>query len=156
MERIEFISKSPYDTWDIGEQIGKQAKKGDLFIIYGELGSGKTQLVKGIARGIGVADWQYVVSPSFTIINIYEGNHSLCHVDLYRLEPHEVIDINVEEFLNESVVVVEWAERGKWWNGAIKIFIDSTGEMERKITMEVEDVSRAEIWRHISEKYREN
>jgi len=156
MERIEFISNSPSDTWDIGEHIGKQAKSGDLFMLYGELGSGKTQLVKGIARGIDVVDWQYVVSPSFTIINIYEGIYSLCHIDLYRLDPQEVVHLDLEEFLNKGIVVVEWAERGIWWDGVIKIFIDIAGEMQRIIRMEVDDVSRAEIWRHISERYTEN
>jgi tRNA A37 threonylcarbamoyladenosine biosynthesis protein TsaE len=67
MERIEFISRSPSDTWDIGEHIGKYAKCGDLYALYGELGAGKTQLVKGIARGIGVKDWLYVVDITFTM-----------------------------------------------------------------------------------------
>jgi tRNA threonylcarbamoyladenosine biosynthesis protein TsaE len=75
-----------------------------------ELGSGKTQLVKGIARGIGVVDWEYVVSPSFTIMNIYEGNLRLCHVDLYRIEGTEMDDLNLEEFLQKGIVVVEWAK----------------------------------------------
>jgi len=71
VEKKEFISKSPSDTWNIGEYVGKQAIAGDIYALHGELGSGKTQLVKGIARGIGVVDWEYVVSPSFTIMNIY-------------------------------------------------------------------------------------
>jgi len=154
MERIEFISKQPSDTWDIGDHIGKQAIKGDLFILYGDLGSGKTQLVKGIARGIGVNDWEYVVSPSFTIINIYEGNITLCHVDLYRLESSDVEQLDLEEFLTMGIIVVEWGERGTWWDGAIKIYIDVIDETQRRILMEVNDVSRAKIWRHISEGFR--
>ena len=71
---------------DIGDYIGRNAVPGNLYALYGELGSGKTQLVKGIARGIGVPDWEYVVSPSFTIMNLYEGTFMLCHVDLYRVE----------------------------------------------------------------------
>ncbi len=135
MEKKEFISKSPSETWDIGEYIGKQAQPGDLYALYGELGSGKTQLVKGIARGIGVADWEYVVSPSFTIMNLYEGNFTLCHVDLYRIEGAEVDDLNIEEFLQKGIVVVEWAERGCWWNNNIEVRIENTGEKERKIVI---------------------
>jgi tRNA threonylcarbamoyladenosine biosynthesis protein TsaE len=135
MEKKEFISKSPSDTWDIGEYIGKQARPGELYALHGELGAGKTQLVKGIARGIGVADWEYVVSPSFTIMNIYEGDLPLCHVDLYRIEGAEVDDLNVEEFLQKGIVVVEWAERGDWWNNNIEVRVENTGEKERKIVI---------------------
>jgi tRNA threonylcarbamoyladenosine biosynthesis protein TsaE len=135
VEKKEFISKSPSDTWDIGEYIGKQARPGDLYTLYGELGSGKTQLAKGIARGIGVADWEYVVSPSFTIMNIYEGDFSLCHVDLYRIESAEVDDLSLEEFLQKGIVVVEWAERGCLWNDNIEVHVESTGEKERKIVI---------------------
>jgi len=135
VEKKEFISKSPSDTWDIGEYIGKQARPGDLYALYGELGAGKTQLVKGIARGIGVADWEYVVSPSFTIMNIYEGDLPLCHVDLYRIEGAEVDDLNLEEFLQKGIVVVEWAERGDWWNDNIEVHVENTGEKERKIVI---------------------
>jgi len=135
VEKKEFISKSPSDTWYIGEYIGKQAIIGDIYALHGELGSGKTQLVKGIARGIGVVDWEYVVSPSFTIMNIYEGNLRLCHVDLYRIEGTEMDDLNLEEFLQKGIVVVEWAERGIWWNRNIEIHVENTGENERKIVI---------------------
>jgi len=135
VERKEFISKSPSDTWNIGEYIGKQAIAGDIYALHGELGSGKTQLVKGIARGIGVVDWEYVVSPSFTIMNIYEGNLLLCHVDLYRIEGAEMDDLNLEEFLQKGIVVVEWAERGTWWDRNIEIHVENTGENERKIVI---------------------
>ncbi len=135
MGKREFISKSPSDTWNIGEYVGKQAKAGDLYALHGELGSGKTQLVKGIARGIGVVDWEYVVSPSFTIMNIYEGDLLLCHVDLYRIVGAEMDDLNLEEFLQKGIVVVEWAERGVWWNRNVEVHVESTGENERKIVI---------------------
>lgn len=135
MEKREFISKSPSETWDIGEYIGKQAQPGDLYTLYGELGTGKTQLAKGIARGIGVADWEYVVSPSFTIMNVYEGKFPFCHVDLYRIGGSEVDDLNLEEFLDTGIVVVEWAERGLWWGNNIEVYVENTGENERKIVI---------------------
>jgi len=134
MAKIEFTSKSPSETWEIGEQIGRRAKRGDLYAIYGELGAGKTQFVKGIAKGLGVEDWLYVVSPSFTIMNIYEGNDTnLCHVDLYRIDDSEFEPLSIEEFLEDGVVAVEWAERARWWDGIIQVDIEIMGEEERKI-----------------------
>jgi tRNA threonylcarbamoyladenosine biosynthesis protein TsaE len=136
MAKTEFTSRSPSETWEIGEQIGRRAKRGDLYAIYGELGAGKTQFVKGIAKGLGVEDWLYVVSPSFTIMNIYEGNDTkLCHVDLYRIEDSEFEPLSIEEFLEGGVVAVEWAERAHWWHGIIKVDIEIMGEEERKITI---------------------
>jgi tRNA threonylcarbamoyladenosine biosynthesis protein TsaE len=135
MEEKEFISKSPSDTLDIGEMLGKTAKKGDLYAVYGELGAGKTQLVKGVARGIGVKDWQYVLSPSFTIMNIYEGDINLCHVDLYRIDGGEVEYFALEEFLENGIVVVEWAQRAKWQNEVIRIEIEAVSDEERRIVV---------------------
>ena len=135
MEKKEFISSSPSDTWDIGERIAKDAKQGDLYALYGELGAWKTQFVKGLARGIGVRDWQHVVSPSFTIMNLYEGALNLCHVDLYRIERDEVGDFELERFLETGVVVIEWAERAAWPEGTIKVNIEVISEEERKIVI---------------------
>ncbi len=138
MEGTEFISRSPYETIQIGEKIGQTLSPGDLVLITGELGSGKTQLVKGIARGLGVLDWMYVLSPSFTLVNIYEGERfPLFHVDLYRISEKEVADLFLEEMLDEGAVVVEWADRTKWDNYAMKINIDVIGEAERRITVKV-------------------
>ena len=134
MAKIEFISRSPSETWDIGEGIGKEARRGELYAVYGDLGAGKTQFVKGIARGLGVEDWLYVVSPSFTIMNLYEGkSETLCHVDLYRIESDEYEPLSVEEYLDQGIGVVEWAERATWWPGVIKVYIETMGEEERKI-----------------------
>ena len=68
---------------------------GDLFLLYGELGAGKTQLVKGLAKGIGVSDWEYVLSPSFALVGVYEGRIGLCHADLYRLEGSDARQLRV-------------------------------------------------------------
>lgn len=147
MERIEFISRSPSDTVGIGEHIGRFSKIGDLFLLYGELGAGKTQFVKGLAKGLDVPDWEYVVSPSFTLLNTYAGRCGLCHVDLYRLERVDAEGLGIEESLDEGVVAVEWAEKSSWWNSPIKVNIAFTSDEERSIILEVDDVSRAKIWR---------
>ena len=135
MEEIEYISTNPSETLEIGARIGSASKPGDLYAIYGDLGAGKTQLVKGIARGIGVPDWEYVVSPTFTLMNVYDGDMTLCHVDLYRLESGDLADLDIEEFLAGGIVAVEWAERFSWWDGVIRIRIEITGEMHRKIVI---------------------
>lgn len=136
MEKKEYISKSPSDTWDIGEYTGRSIKKGDIITLYGELGVGKTQFAKGIARGIGVKDWLYVVSPSFTLMNNYEGSEfDMCHVDLYRIERGEVDALQMEEFLYNGIVVVEWAERADCWNGVIRVDIEAVDEDERRISV---------------------
>ena len=135
MRKTEYISKDPSDTIQIGESIGLAARAGQLYAVYGDLGAGKTQLVKGIARGLGVPDWEYVVSPTFTLMNVYEGNMTLCHVDLYRLESGDLPDLNMEEFLADGIVVVEWAERSPWWEGVIGVHIEITGETGRKIVI---------------------
>ncbi len=152
MERIEFTSKSPSETIGIGTHIGESARIGDLFLLYGELGAGKTQLVKGLARGIGVEDWQYVLSPSFTLMNVYEGGITLCHVDLYRLDGDDVETLDIEDFLDKGIVAVEWAERFPSWQNAIKVTVQVTNEQERTIVMEVDDVGRAQVWRHFGRK----
>ena len=137
MERREFISRRPSDTWAIGELIGRTAKRGELYAIYGELGTGKTQLVKGIAKGMGVDDWEYVLSPSFTIMNRYDGKeYPLWHIDLYRIEADEIEDLQIEELLEEGVVVVEWAERRDWGKWVIRVEIEVIEDDERRIVIE--------------------
>ncbi|MEN6616789.1 MAG: tRNA (adenosine(37)-N6)-threonylcarbamoyltransferase complex ATPase subunit type 1 TsaE [Syntrophorhabdus sp.] len=135
MQRTEYTSNDPFDTILIGELIGRGARAGEIYAVYGDLGAGKTQLVKGIARGINVPDWEYVVSPSFTLMNIYEGRIILCHVDLYRLENIDVPDLDIEEFLSEGIVVVEWAQRASWGEDVTRVHIEICGEKERKIVI---------------------
>jgi tRNA threonylcarbamoyladenosine biosynthesis protein TsaE len=148
VERIEFTSRSPSETWDIGEHLGRHARRGDCYALYGDLGAGKTQLVKGIARGLGVSDWEYVLSPSYTLMNVYEGSCTLCHADLYRIDGAEAEDLDMDGYLESGIVVAEWAERTVWPEETIKVHIDGVGEEDRIIRLEVQDVSRAEIWRN--------
>ena len=123
-----------------------------MFLLYGELGSGKTQFVKGLAKGLDVPDWEHVLSPSFTLLNAYAGRLGLCHVDLYRLESVDVNELGIEEHLDDAVVAVEWAEKSLWWDNTIKVSITVTSEEERLIVLEVADAGRAEVWRDIRRK----
>jgi len=106
------ISHSPLETEALGEQWGKAAQPGLLIALCGDLGAGKTQLVKGLARGLGIT--ARVQSPTFALINSYaEGRLPLFHLDLYRLDtPQQVVAAGLEEYLNSTgVAVIEWAER---------------------------------------------
>jgi len=107
-----FISHSPAETESLGEKFGRAAERGFVFALSGELGAGKTQLVKGIARGLGIS--ARVHSPTFTLVNEYGGGRlKLFHLDLYRLESRgQILSAGLEEFLQpDGVAVIEWAER---------------------------------------------
>ncbi|MFH1645270.1 MAG: tRNA (adenosine(37)-N6)-threonylcarbamoyltransferase complex ATPase subunit type 1 TsaE [Candidatus Omnitrophota bacterium] len=108
-------SYSAKETEVIGEKIGLLLEKGDFLALRGELGSGKTTLTKGIARGLEIEKPEYVNSPSFVIANEYRGKINLYHFDLYRLD--DLVDIEylgVEDYLEgDGVVVIEWADKMK-------------------------------------------
>ena len=107
-----FISHSPTETEALGESWGRVAATGWVIGLCGELGAGKTQLVRGLARGLGSP--QRVHSPTFTLVNVYTGGRfTLFHIDLYRLESRDqIIAAGIEEYFNPAgVAVIEWAER---------------------------------------------
>ena len=107
-----FISHSPAETEALGEQWGRAAQRGWVFALSGELGAGKTQLVRGIARGLGVPG--RVHSPTFTLVNEYSGGRlPLFHLDLYRLDtPEQIHGAGLDDYLqSDGVTVIEWAER---------------------------------------------
>lgn len=132
-----YISKSVEDTMKAGEKLAGRLKKGDLVAMIGDLGSGKTVLTKGIAKGLGVKNARYVNSPTFVIIKEYKGKLPLYHFDLYRLDHPGILDSeNFEEyFYGDGITVVEWADKikgllpKKRW----KVKISVTGESKRKI-----------------------
>jgi tRNA threonylcarbamoyladenosine biosynthesis protein TsaE len=107
------ISKSPEETLKVGELIGEILEPGDIVALIGELGSGKTCLTQGIARGLRVPDQLRVTSPTFTLINEYPGRIPLIHLDTYRLAgSQDLADMGYEEyFFGNNVVVIEWAEK---------------------------------------------
>jgi tRNA threonylcarbamoyladenosine biosynthesis protein TsaE len=108
-----FYTSSPEETIQLGQFIGEVLKPGSVIGLCGELGTGKTHLIKGLARGLGVDERYYVTSPSFTIINEYPGRIPLNHLDLYRLEnTDQMEELGYEEyFYREGVTVIEWAEK---------------------------------------------
>jgi tRNA threonylcarbamoyladenosine biosynthesis protein TsaE len=107
----EFVTKSTDETIALGERIGALLQEGDVLVLRGDLGAGKTQLTKGIAAGMGVTD--DVTSPTFTIQMVYEGTElPLYHFDLYRLsDPDEYWAAGLDEFVGgDGVALVEWPQ----------------------------------------------
>ena len=107
---LKLITESAEETSKIGEQLGMLLNKGNIVCLSGDLGAGKTAFTKGIAKGMGVED--YVTSPTYTIINEYEGRLPLFHFDVYRLnDVEEMYELGYEEyFFGDGVVVLEWAD----------------------------------------------
>jgi tRNA threonylcarbamoyladenosine biosynthesis protein TsaE len=106
-------SSSVEETRQIGQIIGEMAEAGTIIALEGDLGSGKTVLVQGIAKGLKVPETVYVTSPSYTLVNEYPGMIPLFHLDLYRLSDLDFEDIGLYDILDSSsaVIAVEWAER---------------------------------------------
>jgi tRNA threonylcarbamoyladenosine biosynthesis protein TsaE len=110
----EIITRSELDTEGAGARLAESLRGGDVVLLHGELGAGKTAFTRGLARGLGI-DPAEVSSPTFTLVQEYHGRLTLYHVDLYRLEEREVDDLGLDELvLGDGVVVIEWAER---WRG---------------------------------------
>ena len=124
------------ETIALGERLATQLQRGDVLALSGELGAGKTALVKGIARGLGIA--QDVTSPTFTLIHEYRGGRlPLFHLDLYRLDSAgQALTIGIEDYLDpDGVTVIEWAEKIETLlpERAIQIRIECLGETGRRI-----------------------
>lgn len=112
MAGLKLISHSPEQTQRLGTNLGKLTQAGDIFLLCGDLGSGKTCLTQGIAWGLAIKE--YAFSPSFVLVREYSGRLPLYHIDLYRLDHiEEIIDLGLDEyFYGDGVCVVEWAEKG--------------------------------------------
>ncbi|HEY4408811.1 MAG TPA: tRNA (adenosine(37)-N6)-threonylcarbamoyltransferase complex ATPase subunit type 1 TsaE [Acidimicrobiia bacterium] len=107
---MKVVTRSVEETRALGEELGRDVLvAGDVVVLTGELGAGKTALAQGVGRGLAVDG--PVVSPTFTLVREYDGRVHLCHVDLYRLERmNEIHDLGLEEHLDESVTLIEWGE----------------------------------------------
>ena len=129
-------TRSEEETFELARRMAAGFKGTEVVLLTGELGAGKTVFAKGLAAGAGVAATDRVSSPSFTLVNIYEGRWRIFHVDLYRLEREsDILDLGWEDFLGEGIVVVEWAERLTLPVDGIRIRIETTGDDERRITI---------------------
>lgn len=137
----DFVSTSEQETFDLGTAIGGQLTGGEILLLNGSLGAGKTVLVKGIAHALGV-DEEEVTSPSFTLVNPYQGRLALYHIDLYRLGdgPQAAHAVDLDEILRDekAIVIVEWAERmGQYHlpSDVWRISIAGDGDAPRRINI---------------------
>ena len=136
MSSESIVTGSEEETSAAGAALGARLHAGDVVLLFGDLGAGKTAFVRGLARGLGAAP-EEVSSPTFTLVQEYPGRVTLYHVDLYRLEPAEVDDLGLEELvLGEGVVAIEWAER---WTGrpddVHEVRLEEAGEDRRRVTI---------------------
>ncbi len=141
MKQVHYITNSQEETFDVGYELGKKAKKGDIFGLIGDLGTGKTILAKGIAKGLGINE--EITSPTFTLLEVYEAAIPLYHFDLYRIsDDSELENLFFEEYwYGDGVSVIEWAERAmkRLPNDIFIIKLEYTGKNRRKITIEHPD-----------------
>jgi len=110
---LTVITRSVAETVALGERLGKLASAGDFIALTGELGSGKTHFARGVAAGLGIDRSIPVTSPTYTLMNVYEGRLTFRHFDLYRLEgDQDAAELGFEDYFHgDGVCVVEWAER---------------------------------------------
>lgn len=134
----ELQTASESETSQAGEALGTTLRPGDVVLLYGDLGAGKTAFVRGMARGIG-ANPDDVSSPTFTLVQEYAGPAAtLYHVDLYRLEGPEIDDLGLEDLVSgDGIVAIEWAERWKARpDDVTEVWIEDLGEDRRRIRVQ--------------------
>ena len=112
MSHLEIITRSPEETQKIGVRLGELALPGDVFLLVGGLGAGKTCLTQGIAWGLNIKE--YAASPSFVLVRELHGRLPLYHIDFYRLDNlEEIAELGLDDYLyGKGVCVLEWAEKG--------------------------------------------
>ncbi len=133
------ITENVKETEAFGEYLGEILEPGDIVTLSGELGAGKSRLAQGIAYGLGVERSTPITSPTYTILNEYQGRILLHHFDFYRFQPGEDLrDLGFEEqFADDGICLVEWPERltDEFASGQLKIALTITGESRREITI---------------------
>ena len=138
MPVIKTTTASELETAAIGRQLASQLSAGSVVLLSGDLGAGKTALVRGLAEGLGVSA-EDVSSPTFTIMQEYRGGRiTLFHVDLYRLnDPREIDDLGLDEIAANGVLAIEWAERlPDAPADAVRVTLEHAGDTERRVTIE--------------------
>jgi tRNA threonylcarbamoyladenosine biosynthesis protein TsaE len=129
-------SNSEHETVEAGRALAERLHAGDVLLLYGDLGAGKTAFVRGLARGLGAPD-EDVSSPTFTLVQEYRGERlTLFHADLYRLTPAEAADLALHEIGEDGVLAIEWADRlAGPPSPTVTIRIDTLGTDRRRIAI---------------------
>ena len=133
------ISTSEEETLRIAGELARSLPLPAHVLLYGDLGAGKTLFSKGLAAGFGVEDPDDVTSPTFTLVNEYQGRIKIYHIDLYRIEKGALDGLGLEDILDDpsAAVIIEWAERlGNFpVSGAVEVFLAHVDDHSRKITI---------------------
>ena len=133
------LSISEEETYNFAKKLAESLPIPAHVLLHGDLGAGKTIFAKGLAEGFGVTDVDQVSSPTFTLINQYEGRVKIYHIDLYRIEPGALDGLGLDEIFDDTnaAVIVEWAERlGSFETpGAVRVFLSYVDERSRKIDL---------------------
>ncbi len=136
---LKIITNSLDETRALGEKTGKHLEPGTVLTLTGDLGSGKTTFVQGLAKGLDIPDDYYITSPTYTLINEYPGRYHLFHVDLYRIDNYaDLDDIGLYEILSgDGVVAIEWADKlpKNLLAEYLAIHIDILNDESRKISI---------------------
>jgi tRNA threonylcarbamoyladenosine biosynthesis protein TsaE len=140
METREFTTHSPEETIALGRDLAKSLSPPKLVLLRGELGAGKTTLVKGIAEGFQAASQDDVTSPTFTLVHEYRGPEvNVYHIDLYRVDtPHQLETLGLDDLIApSSVLLIEWGEKFARFvrERDIEIALERVGETDRKVRM---------------------
>lgn len=152
---LMLISNNIEETINLGRIIGEELNRGNIIALIGELGSGKTCITRGIARGMGISEEFHITSPTFTLINEYPGRIPLYHLDVYRLSGSgDLEDLGYEEyFYGKGAIVIEWADKIKDIipPDSIFVYLKYLGEMKREIEISYEGDNTSEIIKRINE-----
>ena len=136
------ISHSPEETLQLGKSLGSSLVPGDIILLNGDLGAGKTHLTQGICYGVGLDEGSYIRSPTFTLINEYHGKLPIYHIDLYRIDSlEEIYSLGLEEILfNQGITIIEWAEKLRSPKNPKKLLLN----IQDRIEISIEIVSESE------------
>ena len=153
IQHITLTTSSPEQTQSVGRILGAHAHAGDVFLLSGDLGAGKTCLTQGILWGLGGDE--YARSPTFVLICEYPARLTLYHMDLYRIDSlDEIIDLGLDDyFLGDGVCVVEWAEKGvaSFDGEHLTVSIKETGSESRRLTISADSPRYSEMINALSE-----
>lgn len=135
---IEFISNSVEDTRKFAKELSSRLKGNEIIAMYGDLGAGKTAFTGGLANGLGIED--NITSPTFAIVNEYQGKFPLFHFDMYRIESwNDLYSVGFFDYIDNGVIVIEWSENieGALPEDVVRVYINKThNENERIIKVE--------------------
>lgn len=130
-------TSSERETFLLAKKLAESFEGRELVLLIGELGAGKTIFAKGIAAGLGLEDAHQVCSPSFTLVNIYQAKFPIIHIDLYRVgKESEIEDLGWEDYLDQGVIIVEWAEKLRLNMESIRVTIEVGHDGTRQIKIE--------------------